>query len=63
MNGTARSHKMSNASLRDLTPNELVHLIRKLRWMGLTDEAARLESPLSEVSCADSVLAGPIDTD
>jgi hypothetical protein len=54
---------MSDASLRDLTPNELVHLIRKLRWMGLTDEAARLEAPLSEISCADSVLAGPIDTD
>jgi hypothetical protein len=63
MNATAGSYKMSNASLRDLTPNEVIHLIRKLQWMGLTDEAARLEAPLAEVSCADSVLAGPIDTD
>jgi hypothetical protein len=58
MNRTVENHGMENR-----TPAELIHLIRKLRWMGLDDEAARIEVLVAEVRSADSVLAGPIDTD
>jgi hypothetical protein len=56
-------HGKSNASPQDPTQNEVVHLIRKLRWMGLKDEAARMEAQLAKASPTESVLAGPIDTD
>ena len=45
--------------------NELIRLLRKLRWIGMDDEVERLERKLA--SCrprpADSVLAGPGYTD
>lgn len=63
MNATAGNHGISNASLQDLTPNELVHLIRKLRWMGLNDEVARMEAQLAQASRIENVPAGPIATD
>ena len=43
--------------------NELIKLIRKLRWMGMEEEAKRAETALGGVSPADSVLAAPHDTD
>jgi hypothetical protein len=45
--------------------NELVKLIRKLRWMGMEDEAERVETKLarSEVEPADCVLAASRETD
>jgi hypothetical protein len=58
MNATVENHGMENR-----TRAELIHLIRKLRWMGLDDEAARMEALVAEVRSAGSVLAGPIDTD
>jgi hypothetical protein len=46
--------------------NELVKLIRKLRWIGIEREAEGAETQLAllrPVSLADSVFAGPHDTD
>jgi hypothetical protein len=45
--------------------NQVVHLIRKLRWMGLDDEAKRIQATFDgcERTPADSVLGGPVDTD
>lgn len=45
--------------------NELVKLIRKLRWMGLEEEAAKAENQLilRNVPAADSVVAASRDTD
>ena len=43
--------------------NELIKLVRKLRWMGMDAEAAKVEQALREASPADSVLAAPHDTD
>jgi hypothetical protein len=63
MNATAGSYGMSDARLRDRTPAEIMHLIRKLRWMGLDEEAARMEALLAELPHAETVLGGPIDTD
>jgi hypothetical protein len=44
--------------------NDLVKRIRKLRWMGLEDEARRLQRELTR-RCAesDSVIATPRETD
>jgi hypothetical protein len=45
--------------------NELIKLIRKLRWIGMEDEAAGLQKELGRrrPAEADSVLAAPGDTD
>lgn len=45
-------------------PNELVKLIRKLRWIGMDEEAARLQTELTRRhAAADSVVAMSRDTD
>ena len=44
--------------------NELVKLIRKLRWIGMDDEAERLQSELTRRhAAADSVVALSGETD
>jgi hypothetical protein len=47
------------------TSNELVKLIRKLRWMGLEQEAEKAENQLTlrKVAAADSVIAASRETD
>jgi hypothetical protein len=47
------------------TSNDLVKLIRKLRWMGLEREAERVENQLTlcKVPAADSVIAASRETD
>jgi hypothetical protein len=44
--------------------NDLVKRIRKLRWMGMEEEAERLQAELTRrCAAADSVIATPRDTD
>ena len=45
--------------------NELIKLIRKLRWLGMDDEAARVQMTLatSDVRLANCVITGPGETD
>jgi hypothetical protein len=43
--------------------NELIKLIRKLRWMGMEEEAERAETVLGGISPAYNVLSTPSDTD
>ena len=45
--------------------NELIKLIRKLRWMGLEKEAEKVRSELTlrEVPATDSVVAAAHETD
>jgi hypothetical protein len=45
--------------------NELIKLIRKLRWMGLEKEAEKVQSQLTlrEVPATDSVVAAAGETD
>jgi hypothetical protein len=52
-------------STEQQTPNELVKMIRKLRWMGLEKEAEEAENQLTlrKVPAADSVIAGSRETD
>ena len=47
------------------TADELIHLIRKLRWMRMDDEAKIMQAQLavSRSSPGDNVIGGPTDTD
>lgn len=47
------------------TPDEWTKLIQKLRWIGLEEEAQRLERAVSSLPPGERkpVLAGPFDTD
>jgi len=43
--------------------NDMIKLIRKLRWMGMEGEAERLRSALAGMPRVDSVVAEPRETD
>ena len=43
--------------------NELIKLIRKLRWIGMEGEAERLAVTLAESARTDSVIGEPRETD
>jgi hypothetical protein len=45
--------------------NELIKLIRKLRWIGMDEEAQKLQTELTqrEAAAEDSVVATPRETD
>ena len=43
--------------------SDLVNRIRKLRWMGMEEEAQRLQAALRRIEDTDCVLAAPRDTD
>ncbi len=49
--------------LEHATSDELVRLIRKLRWVGMESDAEALQILLRSLEATDSVLAGPVDTD
>lgn len=56
--------KPLDSSVEQRTSNELVKLIRKLRWMGMEQEAEDKENELTvRRAAADSVVASPCDTD
>jgi hypothetical protein len=44
-------------------PSDIIKLIRKLRWIGMEDEARTLQRSLRAMRPTDSVLAGPTETD
>ena len=60
-----KSADASDASSTDKAPNEMIKLIRKLRWMGMEEEAKGLQRELTRrhATTADSVLATPAETD
>jgi hypothetical protein len=45
------------------TSVELVKLVKKLRWMGLEEEAQQVQVVLHDVDPTATLLAGPWDTD
>ena len=48
----------SQVPLAERTPDELVNLIKKLRWIGLEEEAARIQTLLRRTNAAVTLLAG-----
>ncbi len=57
--------KPPDTSLAQSTSNELVKRIRKLRWIGMEEEAEQLMKELAQRhgTATDSVLAPPGETD
>jgi hypothetical protein len=58
-----RQQERPDVSIEQRRSSELVKRIRKLRWMGMEEEAERVETALSGISPSDSVLAAPHETD
>ena len=52
-----------DVAVAERTPSELVNLIKKLRWIGMEEEAARIQILLRRADAAATLLAGPWDTD
>ena len=52
-----------DAALADRSPSELVKLIKKLRWIGMEEEAARVQILLARADAGATLLSGPWDTD
>ena len=63
--GSPPSEPKPSESIERRASNDLIRLIRKLRWIGMDDEAKRVQTELKQraVPAADSVLARPRDTD
>jgi len=59
----ADSQARRKFATRQVEVDELKHLIHKLRWMGLDQEAETACARLSRLSPAATVLAVPRDTD
>ena len=45
------------------TSTELVRLVKKLRWIGMEEEAERIQIVLRRIDSTATLLAGPWDTD
>jgi hypothetical protein len=63
MNGPDGNYETAGAPPQQRTAHQLIHLIRKLRWMGLDDEAAQIEARVGDAPRQESVLEGPAETD
>jgi hypothetical protein len=61
----SRKHQKSPDGSAKQQANELIGLIRKLRWMGMEEEAKKAQADLAQcgVEPADSVLATSRETD
>ena len=52
-----------DVSVEERTARDLVKRIRKLRWMGMDEEARQMQLVLRRIEPEDALLAGPYDTD
>jgi hypothetical protein len=61
----SRAQQSTPQNLSERGSNELVKLIRKLRWIGMDEEAERLQAELTErhAPATDSVVALSGETD
>ena len=58
-----KDRRVADPTVQLRTRSELVPLIRKLRWMGMEEEAARTEAVLAGTPCEEPVLGGEMATD
>jgi hypothetical protein len=63
MGPSARKEQRPDVAGEQRAACDLVKRIRKLRWMGMEEEAERLQVELRRIRQTDSVLAAPLDTD
>jgi hypothetical protein len=52
-----------DGSMPQPSSNELIERVRKLRWIGLEDEARQMAMTLPRLADSDTVLSAPRDTD
>ena len=60
---TGKSFPIQQTPTQQIEVDALKHLIHKLRWMGLEEEAETVCVRLSRLSPIATVLVGPHDTD
>jgi len=63
MEFNADVRERSDLSAEERMSHELIMRILKLRWMGMENEAERVELALRRLDRSCTVLAGPFDTD
>jgi hypothetical protein len=63
MLGSRTGDEAPEVAARQRVRNEFIKCIRKLRWIGLEEEAKRLQIELRGIEPAISALPGPQDTD
>jgi hypothetical protein len=56
-------NEFPDISAQQRTSNELVKRIRKLRWIGMEEEAWALQQQARRLPCSNPVLAAPHETD
>jgi hypothetical protein len=60
---SSRAASRPDVSIEERTSIELVKLVKKLRWIGMDEEAEQVQEVLREVDPAATLLGGPWDTD
>lgn len=63
MESSIHAEERPDVSLSQHTSRELVKLIRKLRWIGLEEEADQMQLMLCRDHPTTILLAGPFETD
>ncbi len=63
MEAISRSLERADVSTEEELSNELVKRIRKLRWIGMEEEAEQLQMMLRKGHQAEILLSSPCDTD
>ena len=60
-----RAQEMQSVSVRERKPQDWAKLIRKLRWIGMEDEACRLQMAVRSLppDQRGTVSAGPFSTE
>ena len=58
-----QGRKITAAQFHERPPVEVLHLICKLRWIGMEEEAERVEMQLRETMLAGRVIAAAHETD
>lgn len=57
------AREQPDVSLEQRTSRELAKLVRKLRWIGMEEEAEQVQFVLRRIDMTSALLAGPFDTD
>ena len=63
MNTYLQGRKINVEQANPRPPVEVLHLIRKLRWIGMEEEAERVETQLHETTLAGGVITAAHETD
>ena len=58
-----QGRKIAAAHDQERPSVEVLHLIRKLRWMGMEEEAAELQMKLCDTASTGAIVTGAHETD